>query len=92
MMSTHIQTLWQRFSSSCLAVMDFQQRVWIVSIGEGLSCDTFVVDEDSFTEPLQWMKRKHYTNTMLVQVSNMKRSQAKVFNLEGIPHRLIRVR
>lgn len=91
-MSSHIQTLWQRFSSSCLEVMDFQQRVWIVSIGEGLSCDTFVVDEDSFTEPLQWMKRKHYTNAMLVQVSNMKRSQAKGFNLEGIPHRLIRVR
>jgi hypothetical protein len=91
-MSTHIRTLWQRFSSSCLEVMDFQQRVWIVSIGEGFSCDTFVVDEGGFTEPLQWMKRKHYTNTMLVQVSNMKRSQAKVFNLEGTPHRLIRVR
>ena len=54
--------------------------------------DTFIVNEGSFEEPMQWMVRKGYDGAMLQRVNKMQRSQAIQLEFSGISHRLMRVK
>jgi len=73
-------------------LLDFQQRIWIVSIHHESYSDTFVVNEDGFAEPMQWMRRKGYSEIMLQRVEQLQRSQTVQFNLDGCSHQLLRVK
>lgn len=71
---------------------EFQQRIWVVSIMQEAYTDTFIVNEGSFEEPMQWMVRKGYDGEMLRQVNAMRPSQAIELDLGHISHRLMRVK
>ncbi|MFT7561375.1 MAG: hypothetical protein ACI93R_003301 [Flavobacteriales bacterium] len=74
-------------------LIEFQQRIWVVSVGQGTAMsDTFIVSEDGFSEPLEWMKRKGYDEGMLERVEVLNRSEAIVFDLQGKKHYLLRVK
>ncbi len=86
-------TLWSRFKNTLSSMMEIKRRVWVVNVySSTLQNETFVVCEDNFGEPLQWMKRKHYTDSMLMKVDNMKLSQVMIFKHKNVNHRLIRVK
>ncbi|AXY03677.1 hypothetical protein D1115_22600 (plasmid) [Vibrio alfacsensis] len=73
--------------------LDFRARMWVVHVYRGQSRgESFVVNEDSFSAPLQWMKRKGYNDSMLKQVETMKCSQILEFDLGNIQHQLMRVK
>ncbi|MGE6202052.1 hypothetical protein ACLH0M_21045, partial [Aeromonas media] len=69
---------------------EFQQRIWVVSIIKDAYTDTFIVNEGSFEEPMQWMHRKGYSAEMLARVDAMARSQVVQLELGGQCHRLMR--
>ncbi|WP_461607369.1 hypothetical protein [Aeromonas rivipollensis] len=71
---------------------EFQQRIWVVSIIKDAYTDTFIVNEGSFEEPMQWMHRKGYSAEMLARVDAMARSQVVQLELGGQCHRLMRVK
>lgn len=74
-------------------VLDFHARVWVVNVYAGEhKGESYVVNEDSFSEPLQWMKKKGYNDPMLTKVESMKRSQVIEFDLGSVKHRLMRVK
>ena len=54
--------------------------------------ESYVVNEDAFSVPLQWMKKKGYQESMLNKIEAMKRSQLLAFDLELVKHRLIRMK
>lgn len=54
--------------------------------------ESYVVNEDTFSEPLQWMKKKGYQESMLNKVEAMKRSQILEFDLGRVKHHLMRVK
>ncbi|GKQ99670.1 hypothetical protein KAM461_39200 [Aeromonas hydrophila] len=64
----------------------------MVSIVHDTYTDTFIVNEGSFAEPMQWMRRKQYSADMLQRVDAMQRSQVIQFELGDIRHRLMRVK
>ena len=85
--------LLNRVKSQLFEVLDFQSRVWVVSVYQGVhKGESYVVNEDSFSEPMQWMKRKGYSAVMIEQVDQMRRSQVEEFELEDVKHRLMRVK
>ena len=71
---------------------EFQQRIWVVSIIKDAYTDTFIVNEGSFEEPMQWMHRKGYSAEMLARVDAMARSQVVQLEFGGQCHRLMRVK
>ena len=79
-------------SEQLTEIMEFQQRIWVVSICNSSATDTFLVNEDSFHEPMQWMLRKGYTEDMLQKINQHKRSQAGQLELNGIRHQILRVK
>lgn len=86
-------SLMKRIKTSLLEVLDFQSRVWVVSVYAGEhKGESYVVNEDGFSEPMQWMKRKGYSAIMIEQIEQMKCSQVKEFELEKVKHRLMRVK
>ena len=86
-------SLWQRFKTAAIDVLDFQSRVWVVNIRSStLQDESFVVSEDNFKQPLQWMKKKQFDTEMLEKVEKMKVSQVLVFHIEGVKYRLLRVK
>ncbi|GEA49792.1 hypothetical protein VIN01S_05960 [Vibrio inusitatus NBRC 102082] len=54
--------------------------------------ESFVINEDNFTQDLEWMKRREYTTEMLESVDKMKPSQVRVFKLSHAEHQLMRVK
>ncbi|MEL7290374.1 MAG: hypothetical protein AAGJ78_04335 [Pseudomonadota bacterium] len=85
--------MFNKLKASLLDVLDFQSRVWVVSVFAGEhKGESYVVNEDSFTEPMQWMKGKGYSERMIQQIEKMPRSQVKEFELETVKHRLMRVK
>lgn len=74
-------------------VLDFQARVWVANVyADEHKGESYVVNEDSFSEPLQWMKKKGYKDSMLTKVESMTRSQVIEFDLGSVKHRLMRVK
>jgi len=97
-MATLLSINWQKFTLLCSQTQQFQDRVWIVSIQQktgqksNLFNDTFVVSEDSFDKPMQWMEKQGYQPEIINDVNNMQRSQAIKIELENSLHSLMRVK
>ncbi|WP_102404064.1 hypothetical protein [Vibrio sp. 10N.261.55.A7] len=88
-----MHTMFNRLQKALKEVLDFQSRLWVVNVYTGeKKGESFVVNEDSFNEPLQWMKSKGYNQAMLHQVDTMKRSQVIELSLPTVQHRLMRVK
>ncbi|MEZ9719873.1 hypothetical protein AB4354_22005 [Vibrio splendidus] len=74
-------------------LLDFQSRIWVVHIFEDSITDqSFVINEDGFKEPLEWMKKRAYQTAMLERVDKMKISQVIEIQFEDKIHRLMRVK
>ncbi|MDD9155329.1 hypothetical protein PVK64_03865 [Aliivibrio sp. S4TY2] len=74
-------------------VIEFQSRIWVINIHEGtLNDESFIINEDSFQEPMQWMVKRQYSTEMIEKVDAMKRSQIVVLTHNNVEHRLIRVK
>ncbi|MDD1796156.1 hypothetical protein LRP50_23830 [Enterovibrio sp. ZSDZ42] len=72
---------------------EFQQRMWIVNVRENtLNNDTFVISEDSFSEPMQWMKRHNYDDYMIDELDQLKLSESATFKIGNTEHCLFRVK
>lgn len=79
--------------SAVTDALDFRARIWVVNVYTGQQKgESFIVNEDTFSAPLQWMKRKGYDEPMLEQVDAMHRSQVIEVNLDSVKHRLMRVK
>ncbi|KAA8670121.1 hypothetical protein MID13_05060 [Vibrio gigantis] len=86
---TYLSKLKNYFSD----LLDFQSRIWVVHIFEDSITDqSFVVNEDAFKEPLEWMKKRDYQSKMLDRVDKMKISQVIEIQFEDKMHRLMRVK
>ncbi|NRB80356.1 MAG: hypothetical protein HRU38_17100 [Saccharospirillaceae bacterium] len=81
------------FSQQLLAQLDSKKRIWIVQVDEGgLKNQSFIVDEDNFQHPMEWMLNKHYSVTDLENVANMKRAEVISVKLTNAKHSLIRAK
>ena len=87
-----VRALAGRAATLVAGLCEFQQRIWVVSIIKDAYTDTFIVNEGSFEEPMQWMHRKGYSAEMLARVDAMARSQVVQLELGGQCHRLMRVK
>ncbi|WP_156980954.1 hypothetical protein [Vibrio galatheae] len=86
-------SLFKRIKVALSDALDFQSRVWVVSVSAGEhKGESYIVNEDSFLEPMQWMKRKGYSLAMIEQIDKMQRSQIEEFDLTHVKHRLMRVK
>jgi hypothetical protein len=83
----------QHISQRLLAQLDSKKRLWIVQVDEGgLKNQSFIVDEDNFQQPMEWMLNKHYSATDLDNVNNMKCSEVCTVTLSAATHSLIRAK
>ncbi|PKH06962.1 hypothetical protein [Moritella sp. Urea-trap-13] len=88
-----LQHAFQHFSQRLLAQLDSKQRLWIVQVDEGgLKNQSFIVDEDNFQQPMDWMLKRHYSVTDLENVNNMKRAEVVSIKLANAKHSLIRAK
>ncbi len=87
-----LRALAAKVTSLFAELCEFQQRIWVVSIIKDAYTDTFIVNEGSFEEPMQWMNRKGYSAEMLARVAAIARSQVVQLELGGQCHRLMRVK
>ena len=87
-----LRALAAKVTSLFAELCEFQQRIWVVSIIKDAYTDTFIVNEGSFEEPMQWMHRKGYSTEMLARVDAMARSQVVQLEFGGQRHRLMRVK
>ncbi|PSW20570.1 hypothetical protein C9I98_06875 [Photobacterium sanctipauli] len=86
-------SFWPRVKQATSELLDFSGRVWVINIHSSTFQDeSFVINEDNFSTPLQWMKKRGYEEATLQQVENMKVSQVLVFHINGERHRLLRVK
>lgn len=92
LLARRVRALAGRAATLVAGLCEFQQRIWVVSITNDNYTDTFIVNEGSFEEPMQWMQRKQYNADMLQRVDAMQRSQVIQFELGDIRHRLMRVK
>ena len=97
-LATVVVINWQKFTQACSEIQQFQERIWVVSIQSTsgqqstLLNDTFLVSEDSFDSPMQWMEKQGYQADIIKNVDKMQRSQAINIQLENSLHSLIRVK
>ncbi len=62
-----------KIKASFSELLDFQSRIRVVHIFRRLITDqSFVINEDGFKEPLEWMKKRAYQAAMLERVEKMK--------------------
>ena len=89
---------WRKFIQACKEIQEFQQRVWIVSIQKGdkqqggVLHNTYVINEDGFDSPMQWMNNKGYSPESINKVDKMSRSQVVTIILGNYQHSLVRVK
>ncbi|GIC78162.1 hypothetical protein [Moritella sp. F3] len=85
--------LFNQFSQRLLSQLDSKKRLWIVQVDEGgLKNQSFIVDEDNFQQPLDWMLNRHYSITDLENVDKMKRAEVVSVQLVNAKHSLIRAK
>lgn len=92
LLARRVRALAGRAATLVAGLCEFQQRIWVVSIIKDAYTDTFIVNEGSFEEPMQWMHRKGYSAEMLTRVDAMARSQVVQLEFGGQRHRLMRVK
>jgi hypothetical protein len=91
--NAHVQPLITKLKQGMRALSEHQSRLWVVTIKPEVgTSDTFVIDEDQFREPLQWMVKKGYSSSMLQQVQTMPRSGVLVWQVGNQKHQLLRVK
>ncbi|HEY5715604.1 MAG TPA: hypothetical protein VIS54_04265 [Psychromonas sp.] len=89
---------WKRFVKAFQEAQEFQQRVWVVSIQKsdkqqsGVLQDTYVINEDCFDRPMQWMNSKGYSPESIKKVDKMGRSQVVTIISGNYQHSLLRVK
>lgn len=89
----HFNPLFSYVSRLLLAQLDSKKRLWIVQVDEGgLKNQSFIVDEDNFQQPMDWMLNRHYSVTDLENVNNMKRAEVVSVKLANAKHSLIRAK
>lgn len=88
----------KRFIKEFVDAQEFQQRIWVVSIqqsanqqGSALN-DTYLVSEDNFETPMQWMHNKGYSSDHINRIEKMKTSQVLTLQVYNIQHSLMRVK
>ncbi|MEZ9674108.1 hypothetical protein [Vibrio lentus] len=90
---TYLSHCLYKIKASFSELLDFQSRIWVVHIFEDSITDqSFVINEDGFKEPLEWMKNRAYQTAMLERVEKMKISQVIEIQFEDKMHRLMRVK
>ncbi|TKE91280.1 hypothetical protein FCV53_11715 [Vibrio sp. F12] len=90
---TYLSSSLSKLKSYFSELLDFQSRIWVVHIFEDSITDqSFVINEDGFKEPLEWMKKRAYQAVMLERVEKMKISQVIEIQFEDKMHRLMRVK
>ncbi|CDT69849.1 conserved hypothetical protein [Vibrio coralliirubri] len=90
---TYLSNSLSKLKSYFSELLDFQSRIWVVHIFEDSITDqSFVINEDGFKEPLEWMKKRDYQARMLNRVDKMKISQVIEIQFEDKMHRLMRVK
>ncbi|CDT02617.1 conserved hypothetical protein [Vibrio coralliirubri] len=90
---TYLTNSLSKLKSYFSELLDFQSRIWVVHIFEDSITDqSFVINEDGFKEPLEWMKKRDYQARMLDRVDKMKISQVIEIQFEDKMHRLMRVK
>ena len=90
---TYLSNSLSKLKSYFSELLDFQSRIWVVHIFEDSITDqSFVINEDGFKEPLEWMKKRDYQARMLDRVDKMKISQVIEIQFEDKMHRLMRVK
>jgi hypothetical protein len=89
----HVSQLFNHVSQQLLAQLDSKNRLWIVQVDEGgLKNQSFIVDEDNFQQPMDWMLKRHYSVTDVEKVNNMKCAQVVSVKLANAKHSLIRAK
>ncbi|UJF18560.1 hypothetical protein L0B53_16330 [Vibrio sp. SS-MA-C1-2] len=74
-------------------LLDFEKRIWVVNIyGSGVMENTFIINEDSFNERLEWMVKRGYSDNLLHRVDKLSRSQVIEFSTGTENHRLMRIK
>ncbi|MEZ8195615.1 MULTISPECIES: hypothetical protein [Vibrio] len=92
-MKHYFTKLYQGISHHIMDALDFQSRIWVIRITESTFKDqSFIINEDSFSESLQWMKQRNYSVEMLEQVEKMAISQVNSFQFGDQHHQLMRVK
>ena len=90
---TYLSNSLSKLKSYFSELLDFQSRIWVVHIFEDSITDqSFVINEEGFKEPLEWMKKRDYQARMLDRVDKMKISQVIEIQFEDKMHRLMRVK
>ncbi|MGF1703187.1 hypothetical protein L4D09_23120 [Photobacterium makurazakiensis] len=73
--------------------IEFKSRIWVIQITDGhFKDESLIINEDSFTEPMQWMKDQYYSDEMIVQVDKLQRSEIIFLELIDTEHRIMRVK
>lgn len=92
-MKHYFTKLYQGISHHIMDALDFQSRIWVIRITESTFKDqSFIINEDNFSESLQWMKQRNYSVEMLEQVEKMAISQVNSFQFGDQHHQLMRVK
>nr|WP_255555364.1 hypothetical protein [Enterovibrio paralichthyis] len=92
-----MNVFWEKIQNSLLHslddLMEFQERVWIVNIRESqMKNESFVVSEDSFREPMEWMVDQDYPDDVLEDLELLKPSQSICFKVGNAEHCIMRVK
>lgn len=93
-----MQNTGKRFIKAFIDAQEFQQRIWVVSIQQAahqqghVLNDTYVISEDNFDIPMQWMHKKGYSADLINKVDKMKPSQVLTLQVNDIQHSLMRVK
>ncbi|CZF81839.1 hypothetical protein GCE9029_02860 [Grimontia celer] len=74
-------------------MVEFRERMWIVNVREAeKSSESFVISEDNFREPMEWMIDQNYSSEMLERLESLKLSESIRFTVGGAEHCLFRVK
>ncbi|MGB5445130.1 MAG: hypothetical protein WBM99_06440 [Psychromonas sp.] len=89
--------VWKKFIQAFQETQEFQQRVWVVSIAKneqqgGTLQNTYIINEDGFDRPMQWMNNKGYSPESIHKVDKMGRSQVVTVVAGSYLHSLLRVK
>ncbi|AMG29296.1 hypothetical protein AL542_02335 [Grimontia hollisae] len=92
-----MSTFWGKVNASLSETLkdlsEYQERVWIVSIRDNLLLnDSFVVSEDTFREPMDWMIDQGYPDDVLEALEYQKLSQTISVKVGNVEHCIMRVK
>lgn len=86
-------SLFTQFLALLKKTIEFKSRIWVIQITDGQFKDeSLIINEDTFNEPMQWMKQHLYSEEMISKVDNLRRSEIIFLQLLDIEHRIMRVK